>query len=69
MQTSNNFSSDISIDESLRKLKMFSEDIELSVTSDKANERDRSIRNVVNVRQCELRRGKDWNETILLDQL
>jgi hypothetical protein len=69
MQTSNNFSSDVSIDKSLRKLKMFSEDIELSVTSDKADERERSVRNVVNVRQCELGRGKDWNEAVLLDQL
>ncbi len=69
MQTSNNFSSDISIDKSLRKLKMFSKYIELSVTSDKADERDRSIRNVVNVRQCELWRWKDWDEAILLDQL
>ncbi len=69
MQTSNNFSSDISIDESLRKLKMFSEDIELSITPDKTDERDRSVWNVVNVPQCELWRGKDWDEAILLDQL
>ncbi len=69
MQTSNNFSSDISIDKSLGKLKMFSEDIELSITSDKADERERSVWNVVNVRQFELWRWQDWNEAILLDQL
>lgn len=56
MQTSNDFSSNVSIDKGLRELKMFSKDIELSVTSDKADERDCSIRNVVNVRQCELLR-------------
>ena len=69
MQIGDNFSSYISIDESLRKFKMFSEDIKFAITPDKADERDRSIRNVVNVRQCELGRGKDWNEAILLDQL
>ena len=69
MQTSNDFSSDISIDKGLRKLKMFSKDIELSITSDKADERERSSWNVVNVRQFELGRGKDWNEAILLNQL
>ena len=69
MQISYNFSSDISIDKSLGKLKMFSEDIELSITSDKADERERSVWNVVNVRQFELWRGKDWNEAVLLDQL
>jgi len=48
---------------------MFSEDIELSITSDKADERERSVWNVVNVRQFELWRWQDWNEAILLDQL
>ena len=69
MQTSNDFSSDISIDKSLRKLKMFSEDIELSITPDKTDERDRSFRNVVNTWQCESWRWQDWGIAILLDQL
>lgn len=69
MQTSNDFSSHISIDKSLRKLKMFSEDIELSVTSDKANERDRPVQNVVNSWQCESWRWQDWAIAILLDHL
>jgi len=38
MQTGNNFSSNIGIDKGLRKLKMFSKDIELPVTSDKPDE-------------------------------
>ena len=69
MQLSNNFSSDISIDKALRKLKMLSKDIKFSITSDKTDERDRSVWNVVNVRQFELGRWQDWNEAILLDQL
>ena len=69
MQTSNDFSSNISINKSLRELKMFSKDIKFSITSDKTDERDRSVWNVVNVRQFELGRWQDWNEAIFLDQL
>ena len=69
MQTSNDFSSDISIDKALRELKMLSKDIKFSITSDKTDERDRSVWNVVNVRQFELGRWQDWNEAIFLDQL
>ena len=69
MQTSNDFGSDISIDKGLRKLKMFSEDIKLSVTPDKTDKRDRSIRNVVNARQCELLRWQDWDEASFLNHL
>ena len=66
---SNDFSSDIGIDKGLGKLKMFSKDIEPSVTSDKTDERDCSIRDVVELRQFELWRGQDWDEAGLLDQL
>ncbi len=69
MQTSNDFSLDITVDKSLRKLKMFSEDIELSITPDKTDERDLSVRNVVNPWQCESWRWQDWDIAILLDQL
>lgn len=69
MQLCNDFSSGISINKGLRKLEMFSKDIELSVASDKADERDRPIRNVVLLRQFELWRGQDWDEAIFLDHL
>lgn len=48
---------------------MFTEDIQLSVTSDKTDERDRSIRNVVNGRQCKPWQWQDGDEAILLNQL
>ena len=51
MQAGNDFSSHISIDKVLRKLKMFSEDIEVSITADKADERDRSVRDEVDTWQ------------------
>ncbi len=49
MQTGNDFSSNISVDEGLRELEMLSEDIQLSITSDKANKRDGSLRDVANL--------------------
>jgi hypothetical protein len=69
MQTGNNFSSDVSIDKSLRKLKVFSEDIQLSVTADKTDERDRSIRNGVNPFQGEFWGQQDWDMALPLDEL
>ena len=69
MQPSNDFSSHISIDKSLRKLKMFSEDIKFSITPDKADERDRSVRNVVDTWQCESWRWQDWGIGILSNHL
>ena len=51
MQTGNDFSSHISIDKVLRKLKMFSKDIQLPVTTDKADERDRPVRDEVDTWQ------------------
>jgi len=69
MQTGNNFSSDIAVDKGLRKLKMLSEDIQFSVTADKTDERDRSVRNGVNLRQCELWRCQDWDIALLVDEL
>ena len=68
MQTSNDFSSNISIDEGLRELKMLSEDIQLSITSDKANERDGSIWDVGNLRQSELWRWENREIALLLDE-
>ena len=51
MQTSNDFGSDVSIDKAFSKLKMLSENIQLPVTSDETDERDRSVRDVINLRQ------------------
>jgi hypothetical protein len=48
---------------------MFSENIQSSVTPDKTDERDRSVRNVVNTWQCESWRRQDWAIAILLDEL
>jgi hypothetical protein len=48
---------------------MLSKDIELSVTADKTDERDRSVRNGVNVWQCELWRCQDWGIALLMDEL
>ncbi|MBI5167127.1 MAG: hypothetical protein HY998_05230 [candidate division NC10 bacterium] len=48
---------------------MFSEDIQLLVTSDETDEGDCPIRNVVNFRQLEAWRGQDWNVSSLFDKL
>ena len=69
MKTGNNFSSHIGIDKVLRKLKMFSEDIELTITSDKTDKRDRSVRNGVNTWQSELWVGEDRGIALLVDEL
>ncbi len=69
MQTRNNFSSDISIDESFRKLEMFSKDIELPITSDKPDNGDGSFWNIVDLREFEFRRRQDWNASSFLDNL
>jgi len=58
MQTSNDFGLDVSIDKALRGLRMLSEDIQHSFTSDITNERDRSVRNVINLRQSEFWGGE-----------
>lgn len=69
MQTGNDFSSHISIDKVLRKLKMFSKDIQLPVTTDKADERDRPVRDEVDTWQRELWERHDWVITLLVDEL
>lgn len=69
MQTRNDFSSDISIDKGLRKLKMFSKDIQSSITSDEADKGDCSLWNVVKVRQCEFGGWKHWAIAGFLDEL
>jgi hypothetical protein len=69
MQTGNDFSSNISIDKGLRELKMLSEDIQLSITSDKANKRDGSLWDIGNLWQGELWLWENREVTLLLDEL
>ncbi len=69
MQTGNDFSSNISIDKGLRELKMLSKDIQLSITSDKANKRDGSLWDVGNLWQSEPWRWEDREITLLLNEL
>ena len=69
MQAGNDFSSDISIDKGFRELKMLSEDIQVSITSDKANKRDGSLWDVGNLWQGELWRWENRETTFLLDEL
>lgn len=69
MQSGNDFSSNISIDKGLRELKMLSEDIQLSITSDKANKRDSSLWDVGNPWQTELWRWENREIALLLDEL
>jgi len=53
MQTGNDFSLNIRIDEGFRKSKMFSKDIQFLVTADEADKGDRPVRNVIEHRQGE----------------
>jgi hypothetical protein len=55
MQAGDNFSPDIRVDKGLRKLKMFSEDIEFSIASDETNKRDSSVRDVINFGELKFR--------------
>jgi len=69
MQTRDNFSPDISVDEGFRKFEMFCKDIQFLVTSDEANKRDRSIRNIIDLRQTEFGRRQDRAIPSLLNDL
>jgi hypothetical protein len=69
VQTGNDFSSNISVDKGLRELKMLSKDIQLSITSDKANKRDASLWDVGNLWQSKPWRWEDREITLLLNEL
>ena len=69
MQACNNFSLDIRIDKIFRKHKMFSKDIQLSITSDEPDERDRSIGDIIDLRQTKFGRGQDGGISSLLNDL
>ena len=69
MQTGNNSSSSIGIDKGLKKLKMFSKDIELPITSNETDKRDGSLWDIVNFWQGELWGWKDGEIALVLDGL
>jgi hypothetical protein len=69
VQTSDDFSSNVSVDKFFRKFKMFSKDIEVPIASDETNERDCSVWDVINFRQCELWGWKDGSVLLPLDKL
>lgn len=69
MKTGNNFSSNISVDKGLRKLKMFSKDIEFSIASDETDKRDGSIRDVIDFGQGKLWGRKDGSISLIMNKL
>jgi hypothetical protein len=69
MQLSDDFSPDIGVNKFFRNLKMFSEDIQFSITTDKADERDGSFGDVIKMGELEFRRRKNRDELCLLNRL
>ena len=68
MQISDDFSLDIGIDEGFRKFKMFSKDIQFLVTADEADKGDRSVWNVIEIRQGEFSGKPGRCEACFLDE-
>jgi hypothetical protein len=68
MQTGDDFSSDIRVDEGFRKFKMFSKDIQFSVTADEADKGDRSVRNVIELGEGEFSGKPGRCEACFLDE-
>ena len=56
MQSGDDFSLDIRVDKGFGNLKMFSEDIQFSVTANEADDRNRPFWNVIELRDGELSR-------------
>jgi len=69
MQAGNNFSSDIGIDKFFGKFEMFSKDIEFPVTSNKSDDRDCSLGDIVDFWEFELWRRQDWHIAVFSDEL
>ena len=69
MQIGDDFSPNISINELFRKLKVLSKDIKILIASYEADERDGTIGNVINFRQCELWRWNNRSVSLFLDKL
>lgn len=68
MQTRDNFGSNIGINKVFGKLEMFSKDIQ-PITSDEPNERDVSVRNVIDLWEAKFRRRQNWGIPSLLNDL
>ena len=69
MQTRDNFGSNIGVNKVFGKLEMFSKDIQLPITSDETNERDGSVRNVIDLWEAKFRRRQNWGIPSLLNDL
>lgn len=69
MELGDDFSPDIGVNKFFRNFKMFSEDIQFSITTDKADERDGSFRDVIKVGELEFRRRKNRDELGFLNRL
>jgi hypothetical protein len=69
MQTCNNFGSNIGTNKVFGKLEMFSKDIQLPIISNEANERDSSIRNVIERWQAKFRRRENRGIASLVNNL
>ena len=69
MQTRDNFGSNIGVNEVFGKLEMFSKDVQLPITSDETDERDGSVRDVIDLWEAKFRRRQNWGIPSLLNDL
>ena len=69
MQTRDDFSRNISVDEFFRKIEVLSKDIEFTITSNETNEGDTSVWDMVNFGLFEHRRRKDVRIPLILKKL
>lgn len=69
MQARDNFSLNIGVNKVFGKLEMFSKDIQLLITSDEPNERDGSVRNVIDLWEAKFRGRQNGDIPSLLNDL
>jgi hypothetical protein len=69
MQTSDDFCSDIRVDEVFRELEMFSKDIQFLVSADETDKGNCSLRNVIEIGNRESSGKQGRLETFFLDEL
>ncbi len=69
MEVCNDFSPDIGINKFLGDFKMLSKDIQFPITADKADEGDRSFRDVIEIKKLEARRRENADKARLLNRL
>jgi len=69
MQTSDDFCSDIRIDEVFRELEMFSKDIQFLISADETDKGNCSLRNVIEIGDGEFSGKQGRFETFSLDEL